>query len=169
MAAGAAALTGCTGKAPDTAPIVAMIRADTTAWVNAYNSGDADKIVGFYADDAVMMPPDAPAVVGRDAMKQFLVGDMETAKTAGATFVLDTDTAAVSGNLAWHSGTFHVNGPGGTSVGSGKYLEVWQQQKGNNWLMIRDIWNMDAAAAPPPPPPEAAKAPAKPAKKKHKK
>jgi ketosteroid isomerase-like protein len=169
LATGLIVLAGCTPKAPDTAAIEAMIRAHTTAWVEAYNAGDADKIVASYTPDAVLMPPEAPAAVGPDAMKQFLVADMAASKAAGVTFALDTDTIGVSGDFAWHSGTFHVNGPAGTSVSTGKYLEVWHQDKGN-WLIIRDTWNSDAPAvapAPPPPPPKAA--PKSTAKKKHKK
>ncbi len=105
-------------KAPDTAAVEAMIRAHTAAWVEAYNAGDADKIVAGYTDDAVLMPPDAPAATGHEAMKQFLVGDMASAKAAGSTLTLDSDTVGVSGDLAWHSGTFHVNGSAGSPVGS---------------------------------------------------
>ena len=173
VAAGFGLLAGCTAKAPDTAAIEAMIRAHTTAWVEAYNAGDADKITASYADDAVVMPPEAPAAAGHDAIKQYLVGDMAASKAAGATFALDTDTIGVSGDLAWHSGTFHVNGSAGASVATGKYLEVWHQVKGGNWLIIRDTWNTDAPAVAPPPPPEAAPkaAAAKKSapKKKHKK
>jgi ketosteroid isomerase-like protein len=169
VATGLTVLAGCTAKAPDTAAIEAMIRTHTTAWVEAYNAGDADKIIASYTPDAVLMPPEAPAAVGPDAMKQYLVADMAASKAAGLTFALDTDTIGVSGDFAWHSGTFHVNGPAGTSVSTGKYLEVWHQDKGN-WLIIRDMWNSDAPAVaptPPPPPPKAA-AP-KSVKKKHKK
>jgi uncharacterized protein (TIGR02246 family) len=170
MAVGVAALAGCSAKAPNTASIEAMIRAHTTAWIDAYNAADADKVVASYTEDAVLMPPESPAATGHEAIKQFLVGDMASSKAAGATMALDTDAIGVSGDLAWHSGTFHVNGPGGTSVATGKYLEVWHQDKGN-WLIIRDTWNMDApaaAAAPPPAPPPKAAAP-KSTKKKHKK
>jgi ketosteroid isomerase-like protein len=146
-----------------------MIRAHTAAWVEAYNAGDADKLVAGYTEDAVVMPPDAPAATGHEAIKQFLVADMAASKAAGATFALDGDTLGVSGDLAWHSGAFHVNGPAGTPVVLGKFLEVWHQDKGN-WLMLRDTWNTDAAAAPAPPPamePKAAAPKAAP-KKKHK-
>ena len=78
VAAGLAVLAGCTQKAPDSAAIEAMIRAHTTAWVEAYNAGDADKASGSYADDALLMPPDAPGVTGREAIKQWLAGDMAT-------------------------------------------------------------------------------------------
>ena len=43
------------------------------------------------------------------------------------------------------SGTFKVNGAGGATVGTGKYLEVWRRAEGK-WLMIRDVWNNDAPA-----------------------
>ncbi len=171
VAAGLSLLAGCAAKGPDPAAIEAMIRAHTTAWIEAYNAGDADKIVAGYTEDAVLMPPDAPAATGHEAMKQYLAGDMAAAKAAGNTLALDTDTVGVSGDLAWHSGTFHVNGSGGSPLGSGKYLEVWQKDAKGNWLMIRDTWNSDAppaAMAPPAPEPKAAAA--KPApKKKHKK
>ncbi len=169
VAAGLVVLAGCTAKGPDTAAVEAMIRAHTTAWVEAYNAGDVDKVVASYAPDAVLMPPDAPAATGPEAMKPYLSGDMAASKAGGMSFALDTDSIGVSGDLAWHSGTFHVNGSSGTSVATGKYLEVWQQDSKGNWLIIRDTWNSDApppAAAPPAPEPKAAAPKAAP-KKKH--
>ena len=168
MAAGLAILAGCTAKAPDVAPIEAMIRTHTTGWVEAYNAGDVDKVAASYTPDAVVMPPDAPAATGTEAIKQYLATDMAASKAAGASFALDTDSIGVSGDLAWHSGTFHVNGPGGTSMATGKYLEVWHADNKGNWLIIRDTWNMDAPAAAPAPPP-AAEPKKAPPKKKHKK
>ena len=169
VAFGLALLAGCgqTAKPPDTAADEAAIHASTAAWVEAYNSGDADKIVALYTDDAIMMPPDAPAAAGHEAMKQFLVADMATTKAAGASIALDTDASGVSGDLAWHSGTFHLNGAAGSSIGTAKYSEVWRKTNGK-WLMIRDIWNNDAppAAAAPPVPAKHAAAPKKKKKKK---
>jgi len=170
VAAGLGLLSGCGAKAPDKAAIEAMIRAHSAAWVDAYNAGDADKTTAGYASDAVLMPPEAPAAVGLEAMKQFLATDMAANKAAGVSFALDADTIGFSGDLAWHSGTFHATGPAGATVATGKYLEVWHQDKGN-WLIIRDTWNTDAPAAAPPPPAVAPKAAAHKAapKKKHKK
>jgi ketosteroid isomerase-like protein len=157
-----AVLAGCAQKAPDTAAIEAMITAHTTAWIDAYNAGDADKTSASYADDAVLMAPDAPAAVGKDAIKQMLATDMAASKAAGVSFALDGgDAFGVSGDLAWHSGNIHVNGPAGTSLGTGKFLEVWHQGKDAqgkpDWQIVRDTWNMDAAPPPPPPPVETKK------------
>ena len=147
-AAGLLTLIGCAQNAApvDTAADDAAIRASTAAWVTAYNAGDADKIVALYADDAILMPPDAPAATGHEAMKKYLTADMAASKAAGVSFVLDADASGVSGDLAWHSGTFHVADASGASVATGKYAEVWHKADGK-WLMIRDVWNSDAPAA----------------------
>ncbi len=160
-AAGLLTLAGCAQNAPpvDTAADMAAIHAATNAWVEAYNAGDADKIVALYADDAIMLPPDAPAASGHEAMKAYLAADIAASKAAGVSFALDADTSGVSGDLAWHSGTFHVTGANGANLGTGKYVEVSRKTNGK-WLMIRDIWNNDAAAAAAPAAPPAA-APAK--------
>ena len=161
-AAGLLALAGCAQNAApvDTAADAAAIHAATASWVEAYNSGDADKIVALYADDAILMPPDAAAATGHAAMKQYLTTDIAASKAAGVSFALDTDASGVSGDLAWHSGTFHVAGANGASVGTGKYVEVWHKADGK-WLMIRDAWNNDAPAAAAPAAPSTAAPPKK--------
>src|SRR5207302_4128323 len=43
----------------------AAIHAITQAWVKAYNAGDANAVSGLYADQAVLLPPGAPAAKGK--------------------------------------------------------------------------------------------------------
>jgi ketosteroid isomerase-like protein len=147
-AVGLLSLAGCAQNAApvDTSADVATMHDATNAWVAAYNAGDADKIVALYAEDAILMPPDGVSLKGHAAMKQYLSSDMAAAKAAGVSFALDADTGGASGDLGWHSGTFHVSGANGASVATGKYVEVWHKADGK-WLMIRDIWNNDAPAA----------------------
>lgn len=126
-------------------------KAQTNAWITAYNANAADssaKIVAMYGDDGIMMPPDMPAAAGHDAMMEFIAKDMAGAKTAGVSLRIDDDTAGSSGDLGWHSGTFSVLDKDSKAVGTGKFVEVWQKQD-DKWMIIRDIWNNDAAAAPP--------------------
>jgi ketosteroid isomerase-like protein len=156
-------LAACAPKVADTTADVAALHAGTDAWVAAYTAGEVDKIVALYAEDAVMMPPDAPAAVGQAAMRAFLAADSAASKAAGVTLVLGDSASGVSGDLGWHSGTFKIANAAGETVGTGKYSEVWHKANGK-WLMIRDIWNNDAAAAAPAAAPPAAAAPAVPAK-----
>jgi len=130
----------------------ASFHAGTIEWIDAYNAGEPDRIIALYAEDAIVMPPDAPSVTGDAALRSFLGDEMAEAKKGGITIVLTGDDEAdTSGDLGWHRGTFKVVGEGGASLGTGKYLEIWQRQQGK-WRITRDIWNNDAAPAPPAPP-----------------
>lgn len=149
------ALAACTkpaAPAADVAADEAALRAGTDAWVAAYNGGDAAGVAAWYATDAILMPPDKAPVAGPAAIREFMVGDMAGSKAAGVKFVLGEAQQGVSGNLGWHSGVFKVTGSSDATVATGKFLETWRKADGK-WLLIRDIWNMDAA-----PPPAAAPA-----------
>jgi ketosteroid isomerase-like protein len=134
----------------------ATFHAGTIEWVDAYNAGEPDRIIALYAGDAIVMPPDAPSVTGDAALRTFLADDIATTKKAGLTLVINGDDEAdTSGDLGWHRGTFKVVNAGGGSMGTGKFLEIWQRQQGK-WRITRDIWNNDAAPAAPPAPPATA-------------
>jgi uncharacterized protein (TIGR02246 family) len=138
----------------------ADIREQTTSWVKAYNGGDAKAVAALYAEDAVLLPPGAPAAKGRAAILEFITKDIASSKAAGAVFHVNPKTdVGVSGNMGWESGTYTVTVKGAT-VESGKFLSV-SRKKDGKWLYIRDTWNADA-----PPSPAAAPAiPAAPTKK----
>ena len=156
---GLLALAACKPSAPpavDTSADEATLKAGTTTWLEAYNAGDADRIVALYAEDAVMMPPGAPAASGHAAMKAFLTTDMANAKAAGVTLVDGDSSAGVSGDLGWHSGSYTVKNAAGETVDSGSYAETWRKTADGKWLIIRDIWNSDRPPAAPAAPAEAA-------------
>ena len=137
----------------------AAIRAINQAWVKAYNAGDAKAISGLYAEQAVLLPPGAPAANGNTAIQAYLAMDMAESAKAGFAFSLGAKTdMGVSGDLAWESGTYAVKAKSGATVETGKYLSVFKKT-GGKWLLIRDTWNADAPPAP------ASPAPAAPAKK----
>lgn len=129
-----------------------VFHAGTVEWAAAYNAGAVDRVVALYADDAVVMPPDAPAAAGHAALRSFLAKDIAASKASGITLALGSDDEVVtSGDIGWHRGTFNAVGKDGATVVTGKYLEIWQRQHGQ-WRIVRDIWNNDAPAAPPPTP-----------------
>ena len=142
------ALAACAPRPADTTADEAALKAGTEAWIAAYTVGDADKMVALYADDAIVMPPDAPAAAGHDAMRTYLAADSAASRAAGIKLVLGASASGVSGDLGWHSGVFKATDATGATVGSGKYNEVWHKANGK-WLLIRDIWNNDAPSAPP--------------------
>ncbi len=161
--AGCVSLLACAPpapKAPDTAADEAALRADPVAWFDAYAAGNVDAIANSYAEDALLMPPGAPAVQGRAAIREFWVADIAATKQAGGSLKFDEVTGVgVSGDTGWLSATFSVSDASG-AVSKGKFLSVYRREKGD-WQLLRDTWNMDAGApaAAAPQPADAAKPP----------
>jgi len=150
------ALMGFAHAAPPAGADEAAIREQTTSWAKAYNGGDAKAVAALYAEDALLLPPGAPAARGRAAILAFFTKDIADSKSGGVAMNLNPKTdVGVSGNMGWESGTYTATVKGAV-VESGKFLSV-SRKKDGKWLYIRDTWNADA-----PPAPAAAPAPAAP-------
>ena len=134
--------------AADSAKELAALQAADQAWVKAYNSGDADAMASLYEEQAVLLPPGAPSVNGRAAIRAFLAKDSAEAAKAGAAFSIGTKPAGgVSGDMGWQSGNYVVKDKSGKVLDTGKYLSV-SVKKGEKWLYLRDTWNSDRSPAP---------------------
>lgn len=82
--------------------------------------------------------------MGRAAIRDYVAADIENSKVAGLSFRGDpVSDGSASGNTAWISGTFSLQDAGGATVATGKYSTIYERRDGD-WLIVRDIWNMDA-------------------------
>lgn len=115
--------------------------------VAALNDGDADAWAECFAADAVQMPPNMPANVGIDVIREWSRGFLGA---FNAEFSLDP-TEAVEAGPDWviESGAYEIaltpNGSEGEPLRDhGKYITVYQRE-GERWKMARDIWNSDAS------------------------
>jgi ketosteroid isomerase-like protein len=124
----------------------ARIRAGTASWMQSFNAGNAGAVVALYADDAALMPPNAPQARGIAAIKEALAKEIAGAKKAGVTLAVGTDEVGVTGDMAWHAGTYVMKDKAGKAVEAGKFLEAWERKNGK-WRIVRDMWNSDAAPA----------------------
>jgi len=128
--------------ATETAADVAALRAADQTFMRAYWKGDLETVVALYAEDAVLMPADAPEAKGRDAIRKYYAADIASVKPGEADVILES-TQGVSGNLGWSSGrTKYTAANGETSAG--KFMSVSRKINGK-WLYIRDTWNSDGA------------------------
>ena len=124
------------------------IRAGTASWMQSFNSGNAGGVVALYADDAVLMPPNAPQARGVAAIKEAIAKEIASAKKGGVTLSVGTDEVGITGDMAWHAGTYLAKDKGGKVVDGGKFIEVWEKKNGK-WRIVRDMWNSDGAPAAP--------------------
>ena len=124
-----------------------VVRDADAAWSKAAGAKDLDKTVSFYADDAMVLPPNDTAKTSKDAIRALwkdLIGSV-TSVSWTATRV----EMAKSGEMACLTGTYELTMNDGTKD-HGKYCEVWEK-KGGTWKCGTDIWNSDLPATAPAP------------------
>jgi ketosteroid isomerase-like protein len=122
---------------PDSARTLAAL---DDQWSKAATAGDVDKVVSFYADDAVVYPPNAPMVSDRAAIKEAWAKMLADPK---AKLSWTTTNAGIDHNTGFTSGTYQVAGADGTVLEKGKYLCVWSKGKDGSWKALHDMWNQD--------------------------
>lgn len=143
--------------AADPAAEIGAIHAVDDAWVKAFNGGDADTMTAQYDEHAVLLPPGAPPVHGRTAIRAFFTKMVSEAVKDGLAFSLNANPAGgARGDFGWSSGTYVLKDKTGKVLETGKYLSV-SKKKDGKWLYVRDTWNSDG----PPPPAAPASAPKK--------
>ncbi len=114
-------------------------------WSASAGARDVEKVASFYAQDAVVYPPNEVVVVGR-----------ANAKATWAAMLADpslkiswkTNHAEVSksGEMGYTAGTYalSVNGADGKTINdTGKYLCVWKKGRDGKWQAVHDMWNSD--------------------------
>jgi uncharacterized protein (TIGR02246 family) len=152
---------GCNQTANTHDADVQAIKDVEAQWNQDYVARDLDKLVGHYADDAVLMSPGGPASVGKDAIRSVLkpmVSDPAMTLKFQASKV---DTSS-SGDMGYTQGTYTLTMTDPQSKqlinDHGNYVTVYKKGADGSWKAVSDI----ASSAVPPPAP----APA-PAAKKH--
>ena len=134
--------------AGDRAADEAAIRASAPAWAAAFNAMDADALAAMYWEDALLFPPNAPAVAGGAPMREYFATETPAFRKAGLTMAVpETDAVHVAGDLAYEAGTYSITDASGATIDTGKYIGVFEKRDGV-WRYIRDTWNSDLPAAP---------------------
>jgi len=108
-------------------------------------AGDFDAAVAMYAEDAVWMAPDAPAIEGRAAIRATM--QLEPGITL-QDFTITSSEIDGYGDLAFDRGTWSqtyiTEGAAEPVTVIGKYVVIARKQLDGSWLWTVDIWNSDA-------------------------
>src|SRR4051812_48743252 len=117
------------------------------AWSVVGHAGDLDKLMSFFAPDAVAMAPGAPMTTTREQIAAIYKSVLSI---PGVDFSWKLVHAEAAGDLAYTDGTYSMSYKGADGkqvVDKGKYITVWRVDKSGQWKVIRDIFNSDVAVA----------------------
>ena len=108
-------------------------------WSQAAQTRDVDRVVSFWADDAIVFPPGSPAVAGKSAIRDFVVKSFQT-PAFGISWKTTAVVVSPSGDIAYTTGTNRVtfSAPDGKQITvEGKAVTVWRRREGRR-MEVRD-------------------------------
>src|SRR5947207_6349285 len=136
-----------TAAAADT-QIEQALRDLDAKWSAAAGAKDVDKTVSYYAESAVVMPPNASSATTRESIRSAWK-EMLTAPGAAISWKGTKVEVAKSEDLAYVSGTYKatMTDDSGKPVNDhGKYVVIFKKQTDGAWKVVADIWNSDLPA-----------------------
>jgi len=107
------------------------------AFAEAFNAKDAARVAAFYAEDAIVMPPDQPMVRGRQNIEAYYARGF---RQDISNFRLAPMESAIAGAHAFEAGASSLTERRGTT--SGKYVVIYTRVDGQ-WKIAYDIFNND--------------------------
>ena len=147
-----AALIGCAGNqqparpAADTAAITATLDSLNQAFVAAVAARDTDAVVGFYADEAQVLPAGMPRADGHDAIRAVWVGMLQTPGLE-LNFTGSKPTITEAGDMVIDVGSYSMkmqDKKGKPMEDVGKYVTIFKKVDGA-WKIVVDTFNSDKA------------------------
>jgi ketosteroid isomerase-like protein len=130
-------------------PCVAQTAADQIEkaeqqYLKAVNEGDAAVLARMSTERAILLPPNAEMIEGREAIKEYW-------RSVFAAGLKDVSLRTVrvdeygGGDAAREIGRVRLNAPMPRDVLEGKYVIVWRKM-GEGWLLDSAIWNFTRPA-----------------------
>lgn len=139
--------TSCSPPSSDgnRAAAAAAIQALDEQWSATAAKNDFAGTVAFYADDAVLLPPNAPIATDAKSIRQSWAGLLSP--NTDVSWKVTKAEVAKSGELGYLYGTYSLSTrdpKGGPPVHDvGKLVEIWKQQADGKWKCIVDTYNSD--------------------------
>jgi ketosteroid isomerase-like protein len=142
-----ALVAGCTAQVEvetDNSADIAAINAVRDMEVSSLMAGDMT--MPYATDGVIVMPPNEPMVVGREAAMAWGQAFVNAVTIEGVSY--DQTEITVSGDLAVEhytsSLTMRMEGSEEAMTEELKGVHVYRKQADGTWKMTLDVWNMDA-------------------------
>ncbi|HWN88103.1 MAG TPA: nuclear transport factor 2 family protein [Chitinophagaceae bacterium] len=128
---------GNTATAVDKEQIKKEIQAKEDEFAATYNAREI-KEIGYYADDATSFFQNMPALIGKEAIVEFLKSDLMAANSNKISFKTDEVFVSNDGNQVVEVGYFKVVDSTNTTVNKGNYMSLFEKRNGK-YVCVRDM------------------------------
>ncbi len=140
-------MSGCAQRVDIEAERTAIRNADAE-WSKAAAAKDADGFTAFVVENGSILTPNALAVTGNEAIRQWA---SETMASPGFAVSWQPATVEVSaaGDLGYTVGAYELtvhDAAGNPVTDRGKYVTIWKKQSDGKWKVAFDIFNSDLPA-----------------------
>ena len=124
------------GAAIDKEQIKKEIQAREDEFAEVYN-GKEMRNIGYYADDAITFLQNRPALVGKEAIVEFLKADLST-NSNKISFKTNEVFVSNDGNMVLEIGHFTVVDSTNTGINKGNYMSLFEKRDGK-YVCLRDM------------------------------
>jgi ketosteroid isomerase-like protein len=137
------ALNACNQSSVDTKAEGEKLMQTSREWSRVAGTDSLEKILSYWAEDAVVLPPGYAPIKGKEAIKNML---MKNAQIPGFKISWEPISVSVSksGDLAFlmEQNQITVNDSTGRSIITiNKGVTVWRKESDGSWKNIVDTWN----------------------------
>lgn len=106
----------------------------------AYAKGDAAALAAMYTEDAQLMPPNAEPLRGREAIRKYWQGALDSGMKH---LKLETLEVFGQGEITTEVGTYTALDAAEKVLERGKFIVVWKREDGQ-WRILRDMFSSNA-------------------------
>ena len=121
------------------------IRKAAAEWSQSANLSSIDKWLTFYAEDASVLPFNAPLVKGKDNIRQYWA-QLFSKPGWHLSFAPTKIEISKAGDIAYEIGTAELtlnDADGHPTTTQGKYVVAWRKDSNQQWKAVADIFNTD--------------------------
>jgi ketosteroid isomerase-like protein len=119
-------------------------------WAAAASAGrNIERILSYWTDDAVVLPPGLRRIVGKAALRQYVQASMQIPgfriSWTSTDVIFSPDR-----NLAYmfSQNAVTMNGSDGTpATTKGRAVTIWRRESDGEWRCAVDIWNAEPATS----------------------
>ena len=110
----------------------------------AMSRGDAAACAAVYTDDAKILPPDSPALTGKQAAQSLWQSIIDMGVKGISLQTLELEEMG-DGAVERGAATIDIQGEGGQTIqASAKFIVLWRRQADGAWKWHWDCFNFDA-------------------------